>query len=258
MSGYVEKGEVVRNEQIGSDVWIMDVHAPKQAAEAKVGQFCNVRVTDSTAPLLRRPISYAGFDAEKGIITLLYRVVGAGTDIMTRLVPGGDKLDCLGGPLGKPFITSENMLLVGGGVGIAPMLCIASHLNADEEAQVILGFRNESETFWADLFADTPVKVHITTDDGSVGTKGFPTAVMPELICANAFTSVMTCGPTPMMKGVAQVARDLSVPCQVSLEERMGCGTGGCLGCACDGAGGKRYKVCKDGPVFPPAEEVFF
>ena len=80
---------------------------------------------------------------------------------------------------------------------------------------------------------------------------------MPDLINANSFTSVMTCGPMPMMKGVAQVAKELDVPCQVSLEERMGCGTGGCLGCACDGAGGKRYKVCKDGPVFP-AEEVFF
>ena len=118
MSGYVEQGEVVRNEQIGSDVWIMDIHAPKQAAEAKVGQFCNVRVADSTAPLLRRPISYAGFDVQKGTITLLYRVVGKGTDIMTRLVPG-DTLDCLG-PLGEPFVTSNNMLLVGGGVGIAP------------------------------------------------------------------------------------------------------------------------------------------
>ena len=255
MSGYVEQGEVVRNEQIGSDVWIMDIHAPKQAAEAKVGQFCNVRVADSTAPLLRRPISYAGFDAQKGTITLLYRVVGKGTDIMTRLV-SGDTLDCLG-PLGEPFVTSENMLLVGGGVGIAPMLCIASHLQDGESAHVILGFRNESETFWADLFKDTTVQVHITTDDGSVGTKGFPTAIMPELINSNTFTSVMTCGPTPMMKGVAQVAKELNVPCQVSLEERMGCGTGGCLGCACDGVGGKRYKVCKDGPVFP-AEEVFF
>ncbi|WP_277302319.1 dihydroorotate dehydrogenase electron transfer subunit [Veillonella caviae] len=255
MSGYVEKGEVVRNTQIGSDVWMMDIHAPKQAAEAKVGQFCNVRVSGSTAPLLRRPISYAGFDAEKGTITLLYRVVGTGTELMTKLV-AGDTLDCLG-PLGEPFVTTPNMLLVGGGVGIAPMLCIASHLKAGETAQVILGFRNESEIFWADLFKDTPVEVHITTDDGSVGTKGFPTTIMPKLIGSNDFTSVMTCGPMPMMKGVAAVAKEFDVPCQVSLEERMGCGTGGCLGCACDGSGNKRYKVCKDGPVFP-AEEVFF
>ena len=85
MSGYVEAARVLRNEQIGADVWIMELYAPKQAKEAQVGQFCNVRVTDGTAPLLRRPISYAGFDSEKGTITLLYRVVGRGTELMTRL-----------------------------------------------------------------------------------------------------------------------------------------------------------------------------
>lgn len=319
MSGYVEMARVLRNEQIGADVWIMDLYAPKQAAEAEVGQFCNVRVTGGTAPLLRRPISYAGFDKEEGTITLLYRVVGAGTEIMTHLKEG-DVLDCLG-PLGSRFEMTDNMLLVGGGVGIAPMLCIASKLNdvedtmrytneedetvlkpvASRKATVVLGFRNESETFWADLFKDCPVDVYVTTDDGSVGTKGFPTAIMGELIqsergevqrqltsyltgkeqgtnstsashtttitseilvsadkVANiGFTSVMTCGPTPMMKGVAKVAAEYAVPCQVSLEERMGCGTGGCLGCGCHGRGGKRYKVCKEGPVFP-AEEVFF
>lgn len=255
MSGYVEMGTILSNDKIGSDVWIMDVHAPQQAKEAKIGQFCNVRVSQGTAPLLRRPISYAGFDADKGTITLLYRVVGQGTELMTRLKVG-DQLDCLG-PLGQAFEASSKMLLVGGGVGIAPMLCIASHLEKGQEAQVILGFRNQSESFWADLFEDTPAKVHITTDDGSMGTKGFPTIIMPNLIEANSFTSVMTCGPMPMMKGVAKVAAEQGVPCQVSLEERMGCGTGGCLGCACDGRDGKRYKVCKDGPVFP-AEEVFF
>lgn len=255
MSGYVEMGTILSNDKIGSDVWVMDVHAPQQAKEAKIGQFCNVRVSQGTAPLLRRPISYAGFDADKGTITLLYRVVGQGTELMTRLKVG-DQLDCLG-PLGQAFEASSKMLLVGGGVGIAPMLCIASHLEKGQEAQVILGFRNQSESFWADLFEDTPAKVHITTDDGSMGTKGFPTTIMPNLIEANSFTSVMTCGPMPMMKGVAKVAAEQGVPCQVSLEERMGCGTGGCLGCACDGRDGKRYKVCKDGPVFP-AEEVFF
>lgn len=344
MSGYVEMARVLRNEQIGSDVWIMDLYAPKQAAEAKVGQFCNVRVTGGTAPLLRRPISYAGFDSVNGTITLLYRVVGSGTELMTCLEEG-DELDCLG-PLGSQFELTDNMLLVGGGVGIAPMLCIASKLNEVENtarytneedevkiepepskrATVVLGFRNESETFWADLFKNCPVDVYVTTDDGSVGTKGFPTAIMPELITSErgeitrslkpylvgtktlvdvdgkkvvpaangngsafvngngeasanghasssssatndgsaseavasiGFTSVLTCGPTPMMKGVAKVAEEYAVPCQVSLEERMGCGTGGCLGCGCHGRGGKRYKVCKEGPVFP-AEEVFF
>ena len=148
MSGYVEQGEVVRNEQIGSDVWVMDIHAPKQAAEAKVGQFCNVRVANSTAPLLRRPISYAGFDVQKGTITLLYRVVGKGTEIMTRLVPG-DTLDCLG-PLGEPFVTSNNMLLVGGGVGVAPLLYFGKQLReAGAEPVFLLGARTASQLSWS-------------------------------------------------------------------------------------------------------------
>ena len=202
MSGYVEMGRVIHNTQIGSDVWRLSIYAPKQAKEAQLGQFCNVRVTGGTAPLLRRPISYAGFDAEAGTIDLLYRVAG-------------------------------------------------------QEAHVILGFRNASESFWADLFKDSPVTVHITTDDGSLGTKGYPTSVMETLMKEEQFDAVLTCGPTPMMKGVAAVAQQMGVPCQVSLEERMGCGTGGCVGCACQGKSGTRYKVCKDGPVFP-AEEVFF
>ena len=255
MSGYVEMGRVIHNTQIGSDVWRMLIYAPKQAKEAQLGQFCNVRVTGGTAPLLRRPISYAGFDAEAGTIDLLYRVVGKGTELMTKLQEG-DTLDCLG-PLGQAFNTADRMLLVGGGVGIAPMLCIADRLQAGQEAHVILGFRNASESFWADLFKDSPVTVHITTDDGSLGTKGYPTTVMEILMQEEQFDAVLTCGPTPMMKGVAAVAQQMNVPCQVSLEERMGCGTGGCVGCACQGKSGKRYKVCKDGPVFP-AEEVFF
>ncbi|MBQ1125404.1 dihydroorotate dehydrogenase electron transfer subunit, partial [Streptomyces sp. B15] len=121
----------------------------------------------------------------------------------------------------------------------------------------ILGFRSKDEMFWADLFKPYPVDVHITTDDGSAGTKGYPTTIMGDLIEKNDFTGIYTCGPTPMMVGVAEVARQYGVPCEVSLEEHMGCGTGGCLGCGCDGAGGKRYKICTDGPVFP-AEEVFF
>ena len=253
MSGYVEQGEVVRNEQqaLMCGLW-MFTH--KQAAE-QGRTVCNVRVADSTAPLLRRPISYAGFDARKGTITLLYRVVGKGTEIMTRLVPG-DTLDCLG-PLGEPFVTSNNMLLVGGGVGIAPMLCIASHLQKMKKHKLFLVLEMKAKPsgliyLKIRLFKSTSLLMMVAQVQ-----KGFPTAIMPDLINANSFTSVMTCGPMPMMKGVAQVAKELNVPCQVSLEERMGCGTGGCLGCACDGAGGKRYKVCKDGPVFP-AEEVFF
>lgn len=255
MSGFVEEGLILKNEQIGADVWLMVVKASKQAAAAQIGAFANVKVHNYVAPLLRRPISYAGFDPEKGTVDFLYRVVGEGTRIMT-LLKEGDLIDTLG-PLGQPFHDTDNMLLVGGGVGIAPMLCIASKLKEGQKATVILGFRDKSEMFWADLFKPYPVDVHITTDDGSAGTKGYPTAIMEELMKKEAFTGVYTCGPTPMMKGVAEVAKKLGVPCEVSLEEHMGCGTGGCLGCGCDGKDNKRYKICTDGPVFP-AEEVFF
>lgn len=260
MSGYVEQGAILLNEQIGADVWKMVVKAPKQAAEAEVGMFANLRVTGGTAPLLRRPISYAGYDRELGTVDFLYRVVGAGTQLMTEL-KRGDTMDTLG-PLGSVFHMTENMLLVGGGVGIAPMLCMATKRQPHQKITVILGFRDKSESFWADLFAPYGVDVHVTTDDGSMGTKGFPTVIMPELIDAaiakeTPFTKIYTCGPTPMMKGVAAVATEKGIPCEVSLEERMGCGTGGCLGCGCDGKDGKRYRVCLNGPVFS-SEEVFF
>lgn len=254
MSVIVEIGKILRNEQIGNDVWLMDIEAPQQAQVAQIGQFCNIAVPNDSSRILRRPISYANFDSQRGTVTFLIRAIGEGTK---RIVEAnvGDSLEVLG-PLGKPFTTSSYMMLVGGGVGIAPMLAMASHLPEGTQAEVVLGFRNASELFWADLFNDLPVKVHITTDDGSAGTKGFPTTIMPRLLNTERFTSVHTCGPMPMMKGVAKTAAAFDVYCEVSLEERMGCGTGGCLGCSISSTDGKRYKVCKDGPVFA-ATEVF-
>lgn len=255
MNKYVEDGIVLSNECIGSNVWKMKVKAPLQAKAAEVGSFAQLKVTNTTAPLLRRPISYANFDAEKGTVDFLYRVVGEGSKIMTTLKEG-DIIDTLG-PLGTAFNTSENMLLVGGGVGIAPMLSIASHLKDGERATVILGFRDDSELFWADLFKPYPVDVYITTNDGSVGTKGFPTTIMAKLLENEKFSAVYTCGPEPMMKGVAKVATEYGVKCEVSLEARMGCGTGVCYGCSMETRDGRRIKVCTHGPVFD-SEEVFF
>lgn len=146
----VELSRVLSNTNIGADVWMMELYAPAQAAVVKIGQFCNIRVTNETAPLLRRPISYAGFNREKGTITLLYRTAGKGTKIMSTLKEG-DILDCLG-PLGQPFKTMNSMLLVGGGVGVAPMLCTVANLEKHQTAQVIIGCRSASELFWVDLF----------------------------------------------------------------------------------------------------------
>ncbi len=255
MSGYIENGEILVNEKIGSQVWRMIVYAPLQAKIAKIGQFANLRVSHLFTPLLRRPISYAGFDREKGTVEFLYRVVGIGTDFMTTLGVG-QRINTLG-PLGTPFQERGNMLLVGGGVGIAPMLCMVRNTTVGKHINVVLGFKNKKERFWADLFASYSATVHITTDDGSLGTKGYPMSVMGDILEHESVDCVYTCGPTPMMKSVAAVAIKQGVSCEVSLEEHMGCGTGGCLGCAVEGRDGRRYKVCTDGPVFP-AEEVFF
>ncbi len=255
MSGFVEDGLILENTNIGKDVWRMVVQAPKQAEMAKIGQFANVRVTKGVAPLLRRPISYAGFDAEKGTVEMLYRVVGNGTELMAQMKVG-ETVDILG-PLGNQFHPSKRMLLIGGGVGIAPMLCMARKLEPGQEAVVILGFRDASEAFWAELFAPYPVKVFVTTDDGSKGIKGYPTTIMEEVAKEYQVESIHTCGPTPMMRGVSKEAERLGISCEVSLEEHMGCGTGGCVCCAVQGKSGKRYKVCLNGPVFP-GEEVFF
>ncbi len=255
MSKYVEAGKILQHDRLSADVRRMVIYAPKQAAEGKIGQFVNIRVTKQTAPLLRRPISYAGFDKEKGTFEIIYRVVGAGTTIMDTLRVG-DEIDCLG-PLGRGFTLSENMLLVGGGVGIAPMLCIVRHMKEGQKAKVLLGFRSKAESFWADLFKPYGVEVEVTTNDGSMGTKGYPTMLMPNELTQNEITGIATCGPTPMMKAVAEVAKEYQTPCQVSLEDHMGCGVGFCVACSCESASGKRQKVCVNGPVFP-AEEVFF
>lgn len=255
MNKFVEDGKILSNELVGSNIWKMVVYAPKQAAAAKQGSFAQLKVIGGTAPLLRRPISYADFDAEKGTVDLIYRVVGEGSKIMTTL-KAGDTIDTLG-PLGREFTMTENMLLVGGGVGIAPMMSIVSQLKENQKATVILGFRDSSELFWAELMKEYGVEVYITTNDGSTGTKGFPTEVMAELMKGQEFTSVHTCGPEPMMRGVAKLAAEHNTMCEVSLEARMGCGTGICYGCSMEAKGGRRIKVCNDGPVFN-AEEVFF
>lgn len=255
MKKVIEEGVILQNVQIGNDVWHMVVESPKQASSVRVGQFAQLQVSRTTAPLLRRPISYAGFNANEGTVEYIYRVVGEGSRLLT-LLKQGDFLNTIG-PIGMPFHPTDMMLLVGGGVGIAPLVSMVQHLEPHQKAVVILGFKDQSEVFWADLFKPYGVDVYITTNDGSAGYKGFPTNIMEEVLKKHPFTSVHTCGPMLMMKAVADIAKEADVLCEVSLESRMGCGTGGCFGCGMDAKGGKRVKVCTHGPVFP-AGEVFF
>lgn len=255
MSKTVVQAVVVEHREIGCHVKEMTFHAPAIASQAVCGQFVHMKIAAGTAvdPLLRRPISIAGVDRHAGTVRIIYRIAGRGTALLASLEKG-NIVDCMG-PLGRGFdLSCQRPLLVGGGIGLAPLVFLASSL-CPKPMEVLMGGRTKEEMFWPELFAGLCQNIHVTTDDGSLGTQGFTVDILPELIRRGGYDRIYTCGPEPMMKGVASIAAALSVPCQVSLEEHMACGVGACLSCTCAGQDGKRRKICSDGPVFW-AEEV--
>ena len=252
MKKYLERAEVLSNEAVIPVVWKMLLHAPKIAAQVQPGQFVAVR-KEGSAQFLRRPLSVADADPQAGTLTLLYRIVGKGTAEMTGMKPGD--IMSTEGPLGHGFSTAPGKaLLVGGGVGIAPLIFLARSL---EKPVLLIGGKTAEEVFWKRFLEPYADKIYITTDDGSVGRKGFTVQALPEIFAENHFDRISTCGPMIMMKGIAQAAKEQKIACEVSMEKRMACGIGVCLGCTFESRkDGKRYKVCADGPVFT-AEEVF-
>lgn len=250
-----ETAQVVEQNTLAGDVVELVVTAPGIAGVTRPGQFVHIRLTDTLDPLLRRPFSIADCDTVKGTLTIIYRVVGRGTALMARLQPG-DTIDCMG-PLGNGFaLTGKRPLLVGGGMGLAPLLMLAKAF-CSRPATVLMGGRNEQELFWPNIYAAVCQNIHITSDDGSIGHHGFTVDLLPELLNRDAFDSIYACGPHAMLKGVAEAAARYNVPCQVSLEEYMACGVGACLSCTCESSSGKRHKVCTDGPVFWAGEVVW-
>ena len=215
------------------------------SAITNCGQFVDLRLPEK---YLRRPISVC--DYSDTTLTLIYKIVGEGTEIMAKL-PVGTKLDVLTG-LGNGYDTSlsgDSPVLVGGGVGVPPMFNLAKKLIAEgKNPQVVLGFNTAEEIFLAKDFEALGIPVHIATANGSVGTKGFVTDVIKDL----SYTYFYACGPMPMFKAMEKV---MVTSGQYSFEERMGCGFGACMGCTIQTANGYK-RVCKDGPVFF-REEVF-
>ena len=191
---------------------------------------------------------------DNGTFIMIYRIIGEATHILAE-VCSGDKLSIVG-PLGHGFaMEAERPLLVGGGLGLAPLLYLAEGFCAQNKPiEILMGGRSEEELFWTDLYEDICQNIHITTDDGSCGVQGTVIALLPQLLDSGKYDCVYVCGPVPMMKAVAEVAAEKNIKCQVSLEKYMACGLGACLSCSCSGIG-KRLKVCTDGPVFW-AEEV--
>lgn len=253
----LEEAVVLSNQAVGEDLWEMELFAPKMAPLCEPGQFVQVRVGEQIAPLLRRPISI--YDADDGVIRLLYRVVGSGTEILSEK-KAGNKIS-LQGPLGKGFHLSkspEEVLLVGGGVGIAPLLLLARRQRErGSEVTVVYGAANRAQVVGEKHFLDLGVKFLVSTMDGSYGVQGMVTDILQFLPLGN-MRRIYTCGPEPMMKAVTLWARQKGLKGEVSMEANMACGVGACLGCACKlNENDTNYKkVCKDGPVFS-MDEVY-
>ena len=237
--------KITGNKKIAEKTYFMSLEGDTSAI-TKPGQFVNIKLDGF---FLRRPISVC--DCEEGKLSILYKVVGNGTKKMSEL-PVGDELDILSG-LGNGYDTSksgEKPVLIGGGAGVPPMYMLCKKLVAEgKKVTVILGFNSEKEVFGIDEFKATGAEVHVTTVDGSVGTKGFVTDVLKEA----EYTYLYTCGPMPMFKAIEGVAKTSG---QYSFEERMGCGFGACMGCTCKTKYGNK-RICKDGPVLEREEIVW-
>lgn len=248
----VELGRILENVQVGKDIWYMSVEAPKIAEKAAAGQFVNIRIHDCYEPLLRRPISLHGIDKEKGIVKFLYLVVGKGTAMMTKM-EAGKTVDLLG-PLGKGFtfdFSGEKALVIGGGIGSAPLYPVLKELKAKgKNATLLLGAYSKESIVGLSFYEALGVDVKVATEDGSMGTKGFVTTPAEEELATGAYDYIYVCGPLPMLKAVEDLAEKYRVAGEVSTEAHMGCGLGICLSCAALGKDGKHRKVCQDGPVF--------
>ena len=242
------------NTRLGEGLYQLVLDAPQIAAAAQCGQFVHIACGEGN--LLRRPISIC--EAGEGRLRIVFQVKGSGTEWLADRKEG-DTLDVLG-PLGHGFDTAAlgaRPVFLGGGIGVPPMLQAAKCAKAAGAApRAVLGFRNKGAVILEEDFRAV-CETFVTTDDGSYARHGFVTDVLQELV-ADA-TGVAACGPKPMLKAIAAIAKQAGLPCQVSMEERMGCGIGACLVCACAlkaENGETRYgHVCKDGPVFN-AEEV--
>ena len=212
-------------------------------------QFVHVKCGHSR--LLRRPISIC--DWEENLLRIVFEVRGEGTEWLSRR-KAGDRLDVLG-PLGRGFRMDREgrYLLVGGGIGVPPMLGCAKWTAGRSTA--VLGFRSADRAMLSEDFQKSCKEIFLCSDDGSIGRHGFVDAQVRDILEKDKdFTAVLACGPKPMLKNVAAVAAGFGVPCQVSMEERMACGVGACLGCAIQMADGTMKHVCKDGPVFDARE----
>lgn len=252
----VDNMEIIAQKRIAMNIFELVLRNKAIVKQAKAGQFLHLKVSEGIDPLLRRPISIANIDQEKDELTVIYRVEGAGTKLLSRRKQG-EFVDVLG-PLGNGFpIESENVntaILIGGGIGVPPLYQLAKQfVNKGVKVITVIGFSCEQDIFFEEEFAEFG-EVHVATMDGSRGTNGTVLQAIKEKQLT--FDAIYACGPTVMLKAIEETYP--TTHGFLSLEERMACGIGACFACVChkkdDPTGTSYKKVCTDGPVFPIGE----
>ncbi|MBN1637548.1 MAG: dihydroorotate dehydrogenase electron transfer subunit [Ignavibacteriales bacterium] len=241
----IENSIIESNDKLTESIYLLKVHSPIIASKIKPGQFCNVKVSDTDYPLLRRPFSIC--DVENHLIVFLYQVVGVGTEILAQKMEG-EVLSILG-PLGNGFNFDddfETAIIIGGGIGVAPFPFLIRNIT-NKKIVSYIGFRNKNEIVDYGL-----TNCKYATDDGSFGLKGTCIDLFKsENTILNSKTKIFACGPNPMLKSLIEYCSDKNLNCEVSLESAMACGFGICQGCVVESKEDDEYKlVCKDGPVF--------
>lgn len=246
---FLENGVIVENKNMGDNYYLMKVKVVKSAAVAKAGQFYMLKCRDGIR-ILGRPISLHYTDSENNILEFYYEVVGKGTKEFTNYKAGEEIR--LQGPLGNGFdtgIEGKKVLVVGGGMGMAPLKYLVESIKNKNQVKFIAAGRDAGAVRIADNYYLPKEDIFFATDDGTQGLKGNAVDAMNAVLSEEKYDTVYTCGPHKMMEAVAGVAFEHGMRCQVSLEEKMACGVKACVGCSIKTKEGMK-RVCADGPVF--------
>ena len=249
--------KLIKKEEIIKDIYKFSVKAPEIVENSKPGNFIEIRITEGIDPFLRRPISIYNLDKENGILEFIFQVKGKGTEILAKREEGKD-VDIIG-PLGHgtfKFEKYKNIAVIGGGIGIFPLYELSKEAKQNDiKVNCYLGFRNKDFVMLEKEFEKVTDNLTITTDDGTYKEKGFAIDYLIKDIENEKYECIYACGPLPMLKAIQKYANENNIDCQISLEEKMACGLGVCLGCAVKTAKSPKdapeyWHVCKGGPVF--------
>ena len=266
---YNIKVKILSKEKVAPNIFLIKLSAPSVAQEALPGQFIHIKCSKDNYPLLRRPLSIHRIDKEKGEIFILFQAVGEGTKILAdRTI--GDDLD-ITGPIGNGFNIypeSRKIMIVGGGIGVAPLLALGEEsIRQGKEVRVLISALKKELVIGEESFKILGAKVDVATDDGSYQFKGLVTDLLERIIKEGWLANqIFACGPKPMLKKISEITLPANINYQVSMEERMACGIGACLGCVCKikTKDKRKYRVkyeykrvCIDGPVFSGNEVVW-